>query len=103
MMENLKKPRSDKLGSLHPQTNNQHIHDHANSPVSYWRTIMNIFWGNLLVKLVTENRLETSQIQDLKNFIDKTYDAIQPYLKEQYQNPEWKKHMATTQEENTND
>ena len=102
-MEGLKKKQSPQLGSMHPQINNQHIHDNANSPVSYWRTIMDIFWGNLLVKLVTENRLETSQIQDLKNFIDKTYDAIQPYLKEQYQNPEWKEHMTDIQEETTND
>ena len=102
-MENLKKQQSQEHGTMPPQTNNQHIHDHANSPGNYWRTVMNIFWGNLLVKLVTENRLETSQIQDLKNFINKTYDAIQPYLKDQYQNPEWKENMANNKKETTND
>ena len=102
-MENLKEMRSEKLGSLYPQIGNVHVHDHANSSGSYWRTIMNIFWGNLLAKLVVDNKLETSQIQDLKNFINATYDAIQPYLKEHYQDPQWKEHMATTQEETNND
>ena len=92
-MEDLKKLRSEKLGSLTPQTNNQ---PDTYASGGHWRMVINALWGDQMLWFMQKSNLNPKQIYHLRQYVSQTYDDIQQYLEERYKDPQVKERLDKT-------